>query len=108
MTDLSTLPKKTVGNIIPTVKNVVDLLHKTKNTEYTVQGIREANIFPWARNERTIARIIRQDMKEGNELCARIEGEGNGRRYFVKGKNIIKYIERYGPVLMRTIRKPNK
>lgn len=99
MKELSTLRKNEVGSRIHTMQAAVDMLHKTRNTEYTVEGIRAMGLFPWARNARTIVKIIKLDMEGDNELRARVEGEKNGKRYFIKGKDILSYIERYGAVL---------
>lgn len=75
---------------------------------YTASDLVTGAYLPWARNIRTVKRMIDTDMAEENILQAIVEGEGRQRRYQLQGKNIIKYIKRYGPALMATVRKPKQ
>jgi hypothetical protein len=76
------------------MENVVDT-----SKEYTIGDIRKYGVFPWAKHYKTIVKLVRKDMERENILQARITGENQNTRYFIKGKNIIKYIKRYGNVL---------
>lgn len=87
----------------------IDYLKKFAEVEFSSQEIRTQGLFPWARNDRTIVKLIERDTTSGeNILRARIEGEGRQRRYFIKGRQIIKYIEKYGPALMVRVPKPKR
>ena len=61
--------------------------------------------FPWARDHRTIVKLIERDRSGENLLQANIEGEGRGLRYQIEGKNIIKFLNKYGTFLTGTVRK---
>lgn len=91
------------GDTIETMQDAVDYLKKRRYVKFTAQTIRELKLFPWATSDRTIVKIIEQDATFGeNILRAQIYGEGRQRRYYIKGAHIIKYLEKYGPALMRT------
>lgn len=75
---------------------------------YTVTDIVTENILPWARNYRTIVKLIEQDLAGENILEAEVAGEGRQRRYSISGRNIIKYVKKYGPVLIGSVRKPKQ
>ena len=58
-------------------------------------------MFPWSRNIRTIRKLVKRDFWGSNELKAKISGETKyGIEYGIKGKNIIKFLEKYGDGLM--------
>ncbi len=65
-------------------------------------------LLPWAKDERTVRKILEQDKKGPNVLRAKITGTGSNRRYLVEGKYIISYLQIYGPALMGTVRKPKQ
>lgn len=75
---------------------------------YTASDIVTGAYFPWARNYRTVLKLIENDMAGENILQAVEEGEGRQRRFQIQGRNIIKYIKKYGPVLIGTARKPKQ
>jgi hypothetical protein len=82
------------------MRRAVGLLMRHMDTEFGMEGIRSLGLFPWTRNDRTITRLIRRDREAENVLGARIEGTGRRTRYFVRGDRIIRYLERYGSLLM--------
>jgi len=94
--------------MIGDMREQVDYLKGMPETEFSVQGIRAIGAIPWAKSYRTLTKIIKQDFFGENILKARIEGEGRQQRYFVKASNIINYLEKYGPALMATVRKPKQ
>lgn len=88
------------------LERVVETLKRSPKREYTIEEIAGMQLIPWARDPRTIRRIILIDSK--GDLDATVSGKGTQRRYLVKGSNIIKYLRKYGPVLMHTTRKPKQ
>jgi hypothetical protein len=67
--------------------------------EYTIAEIYSERLFPWANCERTVNRWIMRDRTRGNVLQAKITGKGRLTRYYVKGINIKKFVEKYGNIL---------
>jgi hypothetical protein len=65
--------------------------------EYGLMEIHEAGFFTWAKNQRTVQRIVEADRNGENMLKAEVSGEGRLRRYRVKGKHLKKFLEKYGP-----------
>lgn len=94
--------------IIKKLERVTETLKRSPKREYTIEEIQEGEFIPWARDPRTIRKIIMLDSKGEGILDAAITGKGTQRRYLVKGSNIIKYLRKYGPVLMHTARKPKQ
>lgn len=88
------------------MRSNVEALKKEPGRKLSVSDIKREGHMPWARSHRTIVGIIRADMTGPNLLKAKEEGEGKQRRYTIAGKNLIKYLEAYGPLLMSMIRKP--
>lgn len=86
------------------MQEAIDYLKKRRARKFTAQEIRELKLFPWATSDRGIVKVIDRDalFGEGGILRAQISGEGRQRRYWIRGANIIKYIERYGPALTGT------
>lgn len=73
--------------------------------DYNLSTITAEEIFPWAKNIRTVRKIVRRDYSEENMLKSLITGEGRALDYKIKGKNIIRFIERYGEGLMMSVLK---
>lgn len=73
---------------------------------YSVRDLETMGTFPWAKDNRTIIKLIEQDMKADNILQATKTGSGRQTRYQMQGANINKYIKKYGAILMATARKP--
>lgn len=90
------------------LERAVEALKRSPKREYTIEEISELQLIPWARNARTLRSIILQDSKGEKILDATITGRDTQRRYLVKGSQIIKYLRKYGPVLMHTARKPKQ
>ena len=66
---------------------------------YRAADIRRLGLFPWLKesNHHGHSSAILNDKLGSNLLKARITGDGKGREYRIKGKNIIKYLEaKYG------------
>lgn len=91
-----------------TLERAVETLKRSPKREYTIEEIRELRLIPWARDVRTIRKIILLDSKGEKLLAAKITGKDSQRRYLVRGAQIIKYLKKYGPVLMHTARKPKQ
>jgi len=87
-----------------TIREITKVI-KPKHT-YAPADLVRMGTFPWARDHRTIVKLIEQDLAGENILEADVSGEGRQRRYQVVGKNIIKYLNKYAAVLMSTARKP--
>jgi hypothetical protein len=66
---------------------------------YTLLDMVKCKVFPFAKNLRTIRKIIEVDRQCKNLLGAEITGDGKTRRYLVKGAGIIKFLEVHGAVL---------
>lgn len=90
------------------MREQVEYLKRHRSSELSLQDIRSQNLVPWARDFRTLGKMIKQDFFGENLLEARIEGEGRQARYFIRASNLLTYIETYGPYLMGTTRKPKQ
>ena len=109
--DLSTqrLQKVQTEGTIETMQEAIDYLKRRKARKFTAQDIRELRLFPWATSDRSIVKIIEQDAHFGeNILRTQIYGEGRQRRYYIRGSHLIRFIEKYGPVLNVRIPKPKQ
>lgn len=80
---------------------LVDTVISPKQT-YSLEQIARLKFIPWAHNQRTIKALIESDVIS----YAVVWNSGNGIRYSVHGKDLIKYLKKYGPYLMATVRKP--
>lgn len=88
------------SGIVKRMRNTVEFLKKDPEREYTATEIRRLGLLPWARDSRTIARIL-----QSGGLKARVTGKDTQKRYLVKGAVIISHINQCGPVLMHTVRR---
>lgn len=68
--------------------------------EYCLSDIVRGGYFPFARDIRTVRKIVKQDFFGDNALRAMIRGGGKNPEYRIQGANIIKFVEVYGPGLM--------
>lgn len=59
---------------------------------YSLNEVIENNYLPWIKSIRTLVRWIECDRLDRNVLNVNIIGEGNGKRYYIKGSNLIKFI----------------
>lgn len=72
---------------------------------YNLSNIRSEGLFPWATHIRTIGRIVQNDLLGDNVLKTDIAFAGNGKRYLIKGKNLILFINRFGEGFMMSVKK---
>ena len=96
----------TMGSIMKDMKEQVDFLKENSNHEFSQRDFMKYGFFPWAKDSRTWGSFVRADMLGENLLKTRIEGEGHQIKYFIKGSNIIKFLNKYGSLLMSTVRTP--
>ena len=89
-----------------TMKKTVEFLKKDPSRTYTLADFEKLKLLPWARNQRTVRKLLDADKKGPNILRAKITGTESQRRYLVRGEMIIDYLLTYGPALMGTARKP--
>ncbi len=59
---------------------------------YTLYEIADHKLFRGYEAVQTVRRIILADKNKKNVLQTIIEGSANGRRYGIKGENIIKFL----------------
>lgn len=85
------------------MREQIELLKQDPEREFNQTEFLEHRLFPWALDSRTWTKIIVRDKTTENILKARIEGEGYNSRYFIKGKNILTYINKYGSLMMSSI-----
>jgi len=90
------------------MRDNVEALKKKPNRKLSLSDIRQENLMPWARNQKTLLSLIKADLHGPNILKATVEGKGTNTRYQIEARNIIKYITIYGPVLERYVRKSHK
>ena len=57
---------------------------------YNIQEVME--FFPWIHSLPMTARWVETDRNTNNYLKAVINGRGTGKRYYILGENIIKYL----------------
>ena len=68
--------------------------------EYSAHEIIQEKIFPWATRYSTLKLLIGRDMNGDNILETQITGVvGTGQRYSIKGKNINRFLKKYGSYL---------
>lgn len=77
-----------------------------RNKVYTLTEI--TRYMPWAKNGRTVRKILEADRKGPNLLNVQITGTASQRRYLVEGKYLISYLKINGPSLMALVRKPKQ
>lgn len=65
-------------------------------TEYDLSGILALEVLP-VKDIRTLRKLVQRDLWGENLLKAEIQGEGRGMRYRIRGANIIKFLDKYGP-----------
>lgn len=82
------------------ITNIIKKLEKNPEQEYGLSEITQKGLFPWTKDIKNVSAIVARDLKGANLLKAEITGKNQGRRYVIKAKNIIKFLEVYGPGLM--------
>ena len=92
-----------------TMESVRELTRSLKpKHQYTLMEIARGELIPWARDHRTIIKLIEQDANGAQLLAAKVEGDGRQRRYTIEGKNLKKYLTKTAPLLLHTARKPKQ
>ena len=86
----------------------IKYLHNRKLQIFSFRRIIEEKLIPWSQNSRTLLKIINADMQGENILEVEVTPGKNINRYNIKGSNLLKYIAKYGNVLMRTTRHYDK
>lgn len=87
------------------MKNKVGALLKQRHGWLTLTDIVSLQLIPWARDARTIRRLIDADAAGQNILGAKVDGSATQRRYLVRGIAITRYVKTYGPAMMGMVRK---
>lgn len=90
--------------MIYSMEEQVKLLEQDKEREFNQTEFLKHRLFPWALDSRTWKKIIRRDLLTENILNPRVEGSKYSSRYFIKSKNILKYINKYGSLKMGEIK----
>lgn len=60
---------------------------------YSLTEIAEQRLMPWVKHHRSLVNLINEDKEGRNLLKVAIRGVGNGKRYYILGSNLRKYIE---------------
>lgn len=66
---------------------------------YGITELARTGVFWWIKDHRAYRNTILTDRNWENILEADMKGEGKGKRYEIKGRNISRFIKRYGPGL---------
>lgn len=75
-------------------------MRETKKTQpkietekwYSLVDMVRENVFSWISGIRKYRQTIHADRKAKNYLRANIIGEGRGRKYYIKGENIQRFV----------------
>ena len=62
---------------------------------YTTHEIFQNGYFAWVKSMKTLTKWIKRDMEGQNVLATQTSGEGTGKRYLIKGENLIKFIAQF-------------
>ncbi len=81
------------------MKETVENLRRKPSRMLTLTEIQDMKLIPWARDGRTIRRLIELDYRHANYLESHIRGKGTQRRYWVSSHGLINYLKVYGPVM---------
>lgn len=92
------------SNKIKSMEAIVEALKKEPKRWYTLSELQDEKMMPWAKNGRTIRKILDADRHGPNLLKSQITGTASQRRYLVQGQYLIKYLTIYGPGLMALVR----
>lgn len=79
------------GSIV-TVGNIYNMNKIDPNKWYSLTEIVQLGFFPWAKTIKGVRRWVNIDKKGRNKMKATIVGEGNLKRYHIKGKSIIEFL----------------
>lgn len=64
--------------------------------EYDISELVRIGAFYWVKTRPMYFRIVMADLKLENVLQFTVTGDGKGKRYLIKGENIIKFYKVYG------------
>lgn len=87
------------------MKDQVEALLKRQHRWLTLADIARLKLIPWARDARTIIKMIDADAAGKNILGATVDGKRSQRRYLIRGTAVTRYVEMYGPIMMGQVRK---
>lgn len=77
--------------------NIETLKQNIKLDEiYNISQMREIKVFWWTNSHRSYRRIIQRDRNGENLLKSEVSGSDTKKEYKIKGRNIIKFLMRYG------------
>ncbi len=86
----------------------IKYLSNRKGEIFSCRRIIQEKLIPWSLDTRTLIKIIQSDMKGENILEVVVRDGLKVNRYEIKGSNLLKYIKKYGNVLMLTKRNYDK
>lgn len=86
----------------------INYLKDRKGEIFSCGQITKQKLIPWALNYRTVIKIIKADVEGENILRAHIRNDLKVKRYIIKGNDLLKYLKKYGAVLMVTKRNYDK
>ncbi len=78
------------------------------STILSLSDIATNKLIPWARNARTLLKIIRADRRGENLLESVVTGKGRQRRYQITERALKRYIATYGPAFAGRVRKTKR
>lgn len=61
---------------------------------YSLNEIKTLNLIPWIKSYSTLKRWVFKDMEKDNFLHTKVIGNDKGRRYLIKGENLIEYLKK--------------
>jgi len=67
------------------------------NKEYDISDLVRERLFGWINSRAMYLKTIESDRNGLNILQADVTGTAKGKRYKIRGKNIIKFYKVYGP-----------
>lgn len=77
---------------------------------YSLNAIAKEKMLPWAKDIKTVRKVVDHDLKNGKILQPVITNTGHGKRYLIKGENILKFIQavQTGKVKLHNLSKYDK
>jgi len=77
-----------------------------KDKMYCLSEMVDEKMFNWISDYKSYRNLVEKDFFKENILQTETTGTGVGKRYYIKGRNIIKFINKYGDGL--SLRKTNE
>lgn len=87
------------------MKKLVDKLQINPKREYSIMEIANLELIPWAKNYRTLVKILKGGDMGWDIKNSKIHFGTQYQTYSVSGKDLIKYIINNGQALISTVRK---